>query len=61
MTKYKFSKGTRIKGGSPQKIGEELDKATGMVEGLVVENTRFRHAAAETADLLMREAIGDKP
>jgi exonuclease VII small subunit len=44
-----------------RKIGEELDKATGMVEGLVAENTRFRHAAAETADLLMREAMGDKP
>ena len=39
-----------------REIGEELDKATGMVEGLVAENTRFRHAAAETADLLMRGA-----
>lgn len=44
-----------------REIGEELDKATGMIEGLVAENTRFRHAAAETADLLMREAMGDKP
>lgn len=44
-----------------REIGEELDKATGMVEGLVAENTRFRHAVAETADLFMREAMGDKP
>jgi exonuclease VII small subunit len=44
-----------------REIGEELDKATDRIEGLVAENTRFRHAAAETADLLMREAMGDKP
>jgi hypothetical protein len=35
------------------------EKATGMVEGLVKENERFRHAAAETADLLMRGALED--
>ena len=42
-------------------IGDELEKATDRIEGLVKENERFRHAAAETADLLMREAMGDKP
>ena len=40
-------------------IGDELEKATGRIEGLVKENERFRHAAAETADLLMRGALED--
>ena len=40
-------------------IGDELEKATDRIEGLVKENERFRHAAAETADLLMRGALED--